>query len=89
MSTKHESRDTPARPSKDSPARRVRDGRETTQGDGSTDGDNKPPNHGVPTHGVGRFLWECDKRTPVSELGDLYQRWRDDSEQVDLGEWSK
>lgn len=89
MSTKHECHGLTANPSKDAPSDRVRDGRETTHDDSDAQNANNPPNHGVPTHGVGRFLWECDKGTPVDELGELYDRWKSDSEQVDLGEWSE
>ncbi|WP_154021012.1 hypothetical protein [Haloarcula sp. CBA1127] len=89
MSTNHASQDLTANPTKDAPSSPERDGRETTQSDDSRDSDNNPPNHGVPTHGTGRFLWECDPRTPVDELGELYDRWKDDSEQADLGEWSE
>jgi hypothetical protein len=89
MSTQNASQDSTANPTKDAPSSPERDGRKTTQTDRSTENDNKPPNHGVPTHGVGRFLWECDKRTPIDEIGELYGRWADDSQQVDLGEWSE
>ena len=89
MSAQNASQDSTANPSKDAPSRPERDGRKTAQDDGCTESDNKPPDHGIPTHGVGRFLWECDKRTPVSELGQLYDRWQDDSQQVDLGRWSE
>ncbi len=86
---KHASQDTSANPTKDSPTCPERDGRETTHDDGSTVNDNNPPNHRIPTHGVGRFLWECDPRTPVSELGELYTRWKDESQQANIGEWSE
>jgi len=89
MSAKNDSPDTSEHPTKSEPTCPGRDGRKTTQDDDSTETDNKPPDHGIPTHGVGRFLWECDKRTPVSELGQLYDRWQDDSQQVDLGRWSE
>jgi len=82
------SRDTATHPTKDESTCPEQDTRKRAHDDGSRDTDNNPPDHGIPTHGVGRFLWECDKRTPVDELGDLYRRWVDDSEQVDLGEWS-
>lgn len=36
---------------------------------------NDPPDHGLPTHSVPRFLWEVDPDTPVDELGDRYQEW--------------
>jgi len=51
--------------------------------------DDQPPDHGVPTHSRARFLWECHPSTPLDELGELYDRWNDSSEQVDLGRWSE
>lgn len=83
------SQDTRANPSKDSLACPERDGRKAAHNDDSREQSNNPPNHGVPTHGVGRFLWECDKQTPVSELGRLYDRWCDETEQSDIQEWSE
>jgi len=92
MSAQNTSLGADAQPTKDDRPARGRDAREGIQDDPTEAQDNKspnPPNHGVPTHGVGRFLWECDPRTPASELGRLYQRWRDDSEQADLSGWSR
>lgn len=57
--------------------------------------DNTPPDHGEPTHGSARFLlWAArqDRDVSVSELGDLYQEWRerrDDGKQADLGRWER
>lgn len=89
MSAKHDSHGLTANPSKDAPSDRGRDGCEATQNDDTDESTNNPPNHGVPTHGVGRFLWECQKSTPVSELGERYQQWRDGTEQAEIGEWSE
>jgi hypothetical protein len=96
MSMKDALQDTSPTLSKESATCPERDGRKTTHDDDSTDTDNNagasqgnPPDHGVPTHSTARFLWEVDKRTPVSELGKLYDRWRDDSEQVDISRWSE
>lgn len=75
MTAKRTSRGTPAHPTKDDPARRGRDGRKTAHDDDSTVTQSNPPNHGVPTHGISRFLWECDPETPVSELPRLYAEW--------------
>ena len=83
------SQDTRANPSKDSPACPERDTREGAQDDSSTVTQSNPPTHGLPTHGVGRFLWEVPKGTPISELGELYERWQDDTEQADLQGWEK
>jgi len=89
MSAKNASQDTSANPTKDSPTCPGRDTREGAHTESEGEQSNNPPNHGLPTHGAGRFLWEVDKRTPVDELGELYTRWQDDSEQVDLGRWSE
>jgi hypothetical protein len=89
MSMKNASQDLTANPSKDAPSSPERDGRKTAHDDDSREQPNNPPNHGIPTHGVGRFLWEVDKRTPVDELGRLYDRWESDSKQAELGEWSE
>jgi hypothetical protein len=89
MSTQHASQDTSANPSKDSPTCPERDGRKTAQDDSTEAQDNKPPNHGIPTHGKSRFLWEVDKDTPISELGDRYQQWLDQTEQSELSRWSE
>lgn len=96
MSTQNASQDTPAHPTKDDPACPERDGREAAHDDGSSDNsketpENAPPDHGLPTHGVGRFLWEVPKDTPIHELGDAYDRWRatGDAEQTDATGWSQ
>jgi len=40
---------------------------------------------GTPSYsGAAKFLWEVHKDTPFDELGRLYERWEDDTEQVDL-----
>lgn len=89
MATNHASHDSTANPTKDAPSSRGRDTLARAQDD-STDADNnKPPNHGVPTHGVSRFLWECDKDTPVEELGQRYREWKQDGEQSEISRWSK
>jgi hypothetical protein len=50
---------------------------------------NIPSDHGTPTHSKGRFLWECDPRTPLDELGELWQRWEGSGDRDDLGEWGE
>jgi len=55
----------------------------------SGDRDTDPPNHGKATHGTGAFLqWvaELDRDVEVTELGDLWQEWR---ERRDNGEQAK
>jgi hypothetical protein len=82
--------DTSANPTKDSPTCPERDGRKTAQDDGTdAQANNSPPNHGIPTHGIGRFLWEVDKDTPVEELGDRYREWQKETEQSELSGWSE
>jgi hypothetical protein len=76
-------------PSTSSASDRGRDTREGAQDDSSTAENNSPPDHGLPTHSAARFLWEVPKDTPISELPELYRRWIDDTEQVDLGRWSE
>ena len=88
MSAKNDSPDKSAHPTKDELTCPGRDGRKTTHNDSSTVDANNPPNHGVPTHGVGRFLWECPKDAPISELGDLYREWSS-NDQSDLTRWSE
>ncbi|QIO22403.1 hypothetical protein [Haloarcula sp. JP-L23] len=88
MSTKHESHGLTANPSKDAPSDRVRDVREDAQNDDTDEQANNPPNHGLPTHSSARFLWECPKDTPISELGEAYKKWQG-GEQSDLTRWSE
>ncbi|SDD80088.1 hypothetical protein [Natrinema hispanicum] len=87
MSTNADTPDTSANPSKDSPTRPGQDGHEPVQDDNSDESSNNPPTHGLPTHGVGRFLWEIDKDTPVGELGERYRAWRDGDENATLEGW--
>mgnify|MGYP000394954201 CR=1 FL=1 len=60
--------------------------------------DNDPPNHGKATHGKGAFLQWLARIDGApddpgdDEIQDWYQEWRerrDDSEQADLGRWSR
>lgn len=80
-------RDTPPHRSKDKAACRGRDARKDAQENEADEEPNNPPNHRLPTHGVGQFLWNCPPDTPVSELGELYRRWKDDTEQATFNEW--
>jgi len=89
MSVNTDNPDTSANPSKDSPTCPGQDGQEPVQDDNTDESSNNPPTHRIPTHGVGRFLWEIDKETPVDELGERYRAWRDrdDEENATLEEW--
>jgi len=90
MSMKDALQDTSATLSKESRTCPERDGRKTTHDDDTdAQANNSPPNHGVPTHSTARFLWECPKDTPISELGELYTRWNDETEQAEIERWSE
>lgn len=69
-----------AAPSTEQRSARGRDTCEGAQDDDSDVTQNNPPNHGLPPHGIGRFLWETPKETPVDELGELYRSWRRNDE---------
>lgn len=89
MSAQDESRGPSAIPSKEPPTRHGGDGRKATQDDRTARTYKNPPNHGLPTHGIGRFLWEAPSETPISSLAELYEEWQEDRDQVDLGRWSE
>jgi hypothetical protein len=60
-------------------------------------GPSSTPPHGHVSHGAGAFLhWvgrqrdEIDGFDPsLDELGELYDKWRQQHEQADLGRWSQ
>lgn len=89
MAAQNASLGTPGHPTKDVPTRRGRRVREDPQDDERTATQSNPPNHGLPTHGPTRFLWEVPAGTPLEELSDLWERWNDETMQGDLEEWSK
>ena len=99
MSMKNASQDTSATPTKESPTCPERDGRKTTQDDSGTDSDKETANppHGHVSHGRAAFLhWigrrrdEIDGFDPsLDELSELYDKWRQQHEQADLGRWSQ
>jgi len=82
--------------SNDTPPNRGRDGRKTAQDDSSKATSNNPPDHGNPTNGKAAFLtWIGEQRDEIdgfdpdlSNLSDLWEQWRDDSEQANLSGWS-
>lgn len=86
MSAKRTSRRTSRYPSKDTATSGGRDTREGAHDDKRTATQSNPPNHGLPTHGPTRFLWEAPSDTPLDELGDLWERWNDDTVQLDFSE---
>lgn len=98
MSMKHDSHDTSANPTTDSPTCRGRDTRKGAQDDDTASNDKESPNeppHGHVSHGKGRFLaWVGQRRDEIdgfdpelTDLPELYDQWRDDGEQADLGRW--
>lgn len=89
MAAKNASRGTPGHPTKDAPTRRGRDARKGAHDDGRTATQSNPPVHHVPTFGPSRFLYEVPPDTPLDELGELYERWQDDTEQTDLKGWDE
>jgi len=87
MAMKNAPHDSTAAPPTDQPSSREQDTCEGIQGNGESATTNNPPNHGLLTHGVSRFLWECPKETPVSELGKRYDDWLDEDDQAEIGGW--
>ncbi|ADB64007.1 hypothetical protein Htur_5279 (plasmid) [Haloterrigena turkmenica DSM 5511] len=98
MSTNADTPSTSAHPTKDEPTCPGQDGQEPVQDDNTDVSSNNPPTHRLPTHGIGRFLWETPADTPIGELGERYREWRnrenegsdgdrDDTENASLEEW--
>lgn len=88
MKAQNASHRTSATQSNESPTSGGRDAREGAQDDEGTATANNPPVHKTPTHGFGRFLWQLDPETPITELPKEYQDWRgtQDTESVGGGE---
>lgn len=97
MATNHMNPGASATPDQDSPTHPNQAGRKTAPDDNSEDSDKEAPDppHGHVSHGKARFLlWVGEKREEVdgfdpdlSTLGDLYDDWRDSSNQTDVSRW--
>jgi len=53
------------------------DGGEAADKNSTETDEHKPPNHGLPPHGVARFLYEVDPDTPLRELAGRYREWQE------------
>lgn len=76
-------------PGKVEPADRGQDARKGAQDNERTATQSNPPVHTVPTQAPQQFLLAVPPETPLEKLGELWERWNDDSEQADLSGWSK
>jgi hypothetical protein len=88
MSTENDSPGSSANPSKSSPTNLGQDAQESAHDESSNATVNKPPNHGTPTHGLGRFLWDLPADTPWPEVFERYREWKAE-EQAGLERWSE